>query len=248
MVPFEGSTLQAISNGIKGLYTFCEGSYLFFQSDENKFVFPETGHVSFDKMTRGEKRTNATFQSPAGFPLSFPQSGPLYACEEDKKLPVGRKKEGKSLILIIKLYCIGLWFFFFFFLGPHSKHKEVAGLGVKSEVPLLARYEPHLRPTLQLVARSFNSLREARDRTHILMGTSQVLSALSHNGNSGLWFIFRVAGGGNIWGKFSVSLAECGLLKSLKHRWLLDLYSSSLVWHLLWTESYLISRGTQRLC
>ena len=30
----------------------------------------------------------------------------------------------------------------------------------------------------------FNSLSEARDQIHILMGTSQVLNPLTHNGNS----------------------------------------------------------------
>ena len=36
--------------------------------------------------------------------LSFLQSHPSYACEEDKKLPLWEKKRAKRLILIIELY------------------------------------------------------------------------------------------------------------------------------------------------
>ena len=43
--------------------------------------------------------------------------------------------------------------------------------------------EPHLWPMPQLVA-ILNPLGEARDRTHILMGTSWVLNPLSQNRNS----------------------------------------------------------------
>ena len=48
-----------------------------------------------------------------------------------------------------------------------------------------ARSEPHLPPTLQSVAMlDLYSLSRARDQTHILMDTSQVLNPLSHNRNS----------------------------------------------------------------
>lgn len=40
------------------------------------------------------------------------QSGPLYACEEDKKLPSWRMKKVKKLILITELHSIGLQGFF----------------------------------------------------------------------------------------------------------------------------------------
>ena len=44
--------------------------------------------------------------------------------------------------------------------------------------------EPHLRPTPQLTATP-DPLSEARDRTHIIIGPSQVCYPLSHNGNAG---------------------------------------------------------------
>ena len=37
-----------------------------------------------------------------------------------------------------------------------------------------------------------NPLSKARDRTHILMATSQVLNLLNHNGNFFVFFIFKV--------------------------------------------------------
>ena len=72
---------------------------------------------------------------------------------------------------------------FFFFLGPHSKHMEVPRLGVKSELQPLAYttatatwnlrrvLDPHhsswQRPLL-------NPLSKARDRTGVLIDTSQI--------------------------------------------------------------------------
>ena len=45
--------------------------------------------------------------------------------------------------------------------------------------------EPHIQPTPKLVVTwTLNSLSKARDRTCILMDASEVLSLLSHNGNS----------------------------------------------------------------
>ena len=57
------------------------------------------------------------------------------------------------------------------------------------------RSKLHLCPVLQLAAtlRCLNPLREIRDRTHILVDTSQVLNLLSHSGNS-LTIIFVVSG------------------------------------------------------
>ena len=47
--------------------------------------------------------------------------------------------------------------------------------------------ELHLQTTRSLwQCQIFNPLSEARDQTHILMDTSQVLNPLSHNGNSSL--------------------------------------------------------------
>ena len=71
---------------------------------------------------------------------------------------------------------------------------EVPRLGVKSELQLLAFATATARsdPSQDCVghteacgkARSFNPLSKARDQIHILMDTSQVLSPLSHSGNS----------------------------------------------------------------
>ena len=47
-----------------------------------------------------------------------------------------------------------------------------------------ARSQTHLRPTSQLTEWILNPLREAREGTHILMYTSQVLNLLSQDGNS----------------------------------------------------------------
>ena len=82
---------------------------------------------------------------------------------------------------------------FFFPPGPDLWHMEFPRLGVKLELQLpayttaTATWDPsHVfdlhhsswqRPIL-------NPLSEARDRTCILMDTSQILNLLSHNGNS----------------------------------------------------------------
>lgn len=52
--------------------------------------------------------------------------------------------------------------------------------------------------------------------------------------------------GGNFWGTPSVSLGDCGLWKSSKHRWLF--YSSFLILCLLWIKSFPINKDTQRVC
>ena len=84
-------------------------------------------------------------------------------------------------------------YIYLFILGPHLWHMEVPRLGVKSEQWLpaytTARATPHssyiydLHLTLQQ-RWILNPLREARDQTHILMDSSQVLNWLSHSGNS----------------------------------------------------------------
>ena len=69
---------------------------------------------------------------------------------------------------------------------------EVPGLGVESEVQLLAYATA--TPDLSYIfdpyhslrqCQNLNSLSQARDWTHNLMDTSQFLNPLSDNGNSG---------------------------------------------------------------
>ena len=76
-----------------------------------------------------------------------------------------------------------LFFLFFGFLGPHSRHMNVPRLGVEPELQLLvyttapATWDPsctcdlhHSSPQCQIL----NQLSEVRDRTHNLMITSQI--------------------------------------------------------------------------
>ena len=72
-------------------------------------------------------------------------------------------------------------FFFFFFLGPHMRHMEVLGLGVKLEFQLLATAiampDPSHICDLHRSSRQgwvLNPLSKATDRTLILMDTCQV--------------------------------------------------------------------------
>ena len=83
-----------------------------------------------------------------------------------------------------------LFFRFFFLLGP---------LGVKSEPQLLASATATATGDLGCVcnlhcssrpSQIFNPLSVARDRTHVLIDSSQVLNPLSHNGNSSFCDLF----------------------------------------------------------
>ena len=83
--------------------------------------------------------------------------------------------------------------FFFAFLGPYPRHKEVPTLGVESELKLLAYTTATAKPDLRWVCdlwqhQILNPLSQARDWTHILTDTSQVLNPLSHSGNSSIFF------------------------------------------------------------
>ena len=87
-------------------------------------------------------------------------------------------------------FCIYL----FIYLGRlHLQHREVPGLGVQSEPQLPAYTTAMAMMDLSHICDLYcslrqcqilNPLREARDRTHILMHTSRVLNLLSHSGNS----------------------------------------------------------------
>ena len=90
-------------------------------------------------------------------------------------------------------------YFFFVFLGPHPRHKEVPRLGVKSELQLpvytttTAMQDPNHIFDLHHSSwqhQILNPLSEVKDQTHILMDTSWVLNPLSHNGNS-IFFLFQ---------------------------------------------------------
>ena len=83
-------------------------------------------------------------------------------------------------------------FVFVFFLGLHLRHMEVPRLGVEAELQLPAYTTAIVTPDPSHVfdlCPSFrpcwilNPVNEARDRTHILMHTSQVCKPLNHNGS-----------------------------------------------------------------
>jgi len=73
--------------------------------------------------------------------------------------------------------------FFFGFLGPHLQHTEVPRLGVESELQPLAYATATATQDASLICglhfssqqcRILNPLSEARDRTQVLMDTSQI--------------------------------------------------------------------------
>jgi len=129
---------------------------------------------------------------------------------------LGKKRSHLSISLLFFFLFLSFFFsfslpFFFsfslsFFLSfilsllPHLKHTnmEVPGLGVKSELQLLAYTTATAMPDPSQVCDLHCSLKqlwilnlvsEARDGTWILMGTNQILNLLSHNGNSLLFLI-----------------------------------------------------------
>ena len=100
---------------------------------------------------------------------------------------------GNFLSLIIAVLVGVKWCLFLFFLGPHVWHMEVPRLGVELELQLLAfatdRAMPHLSHICNLYCSLWQCsilklLSKARDRTLILMDSSQIFNLLSHNGNS----------------------------------------------------------------
>ena len=100
---------------------------------------------------------------------------------------INSRKLGLSLI----------FFFFFGFIWPPLQGMEVPRLGVKSELHLQATATAMPDPSHICDLRHsswqhqiLNPLSEAKDRTHNLMDTSQILNLLSHNGNS-FSFIFK---------------------------------------------------------
>ena len=81
--------------------------------------------------------------------------------------------------------------FVFLHFGLHPQHMEVPGLGVESELQKPATATVTLNPShicdlcLNLQqGRTFNPQSEAKNPTHILLGTGRVLNPLSQDGNS----------------------------------------------------------------
>ena len=68
------------------------------------------------------------------------------------------------------------FFFFFVFLGLHLQHMEGPRVEVEMELQLPSWATAQQRQIL-------NPLGEARDRSHVVMDTSQVHNLVSHNRN-----------------------------------------------------------------
>ena len=110
---------------------------------------------------------------------------------------------------------------FYFLLRAVYKAYEISRLGGELELQLLAystaTWDPSHIYNLSCSLRqcqSLNPLREARDRTHILMDTSQVLKLLSQNGNLGTsscWILFKLA----IWIKLAIFISSCNMRVTL---------------------------------
>ena len=89
-----------------------------------------------------------------------------------------------SFVLFFCLFLFFVfWLFFFCFLGPYLQHMEAPSLGVKSELQLPAYTTATARWNLSCICDLHHSswqhwipdpLREARDRTCILVDTSQI--------------------------------------------------------------------------
>ena len=98
------------------------------------------------------------------------------------------------LLYIISLYSLCFFVAFLLsFTGPHPRHMEVPRIGVESELQLpayttaTAPQDPSHICELHHSSRQrwiLNPLREARDRTHILMDATRVREPLHHGGNS----------------------------------------------------------------
>ena len=90
------------------------------------------------------------------------------------------------LYVLESFYVFTVWFFFFPCMAIPVAYR-IPGLGVELELHhshSYARSEPHCKLHLTLRQhQTLNTLRDARDRTHILVDTSRVLNPLSHNRN-----------------------------------------------------------------
>ena len=98
-----------------------------------------------------------------------------------------------TVCVTLSLGIPGLFIYLFCFLGPRLRHMDVPRPGVGSELQLpayatvTATPDPSCICNLRLSlhpGRILNPLREAGDRTRILMDTMRVFKPLSHNRNS----------------------------------------------------------------
>ena len=121
-------------------------------------------------------------------------------CIEDKILssvspqPGRRGRKGaEKQYFDIQGFFLPLFLFFSFFKGLHPWHMEVSRLGVESELQLSAyatateTQDPSHVCNLHHSSRQgriTDPLSQARDRTHILMDTSQIRNPLSHDRDS----------------------------------------------------------------
>ena len=127
------------------------------------------------------------------------------------------------------------WFLFLFF-GSHLRPVEIPRLRVKSELQLHlpACATAIAMPDLSRISdrclslwkcQILNLLSGARDRTHILVDTSQVLNLLSHNGNSQTgWFLTL----GILWSDGS----DMNLFveqRSGRHNWVLGTWQQAMI-------------------
>ena len=89
----------------------------------------------------------------------------------------------RFLPVVFKGIKVGFFFFFLVLFGPHPQHMEVSMRGVESELQLLAYTTATATPDTSLVfelhhsslqSQMLNPLREAKNRTHILIDISWV--------------------------------------------------------------------------
>ena len=109
------------------------------------------------------------------------------------ELPKIKKEDiNKESITDAFLLLLLLSFLLLFFLGPHPRHMKVPRLGVESELQLLACTTATAMLDLSYICNLhhssqqswiLNPLSEIRDRTYILMDTSQVRYHWSMTGN-----------------------------------------------------------------
>ena len=123
----------------------------------------------------------------------------IHTCISTVKSWDSRKHAGIWFRLIS--FCYFLWGFIVvcFFLQLHLWYVKVPRLEVELELQLQAYIMATATPDLSHICdlhqslqqcQILNPLREGRDRTCILMDTSQVLNLLSHNRNALMWTNF----------------------------------------------------------
>ena len=132
------------------------------------------------------------------FPLS------IFSCPKIYKFYLNVKASLIFLLCLIPPESISLFalhhvFFLFAFLELNLWHMEVPRLGGESELGAASLHHSHstsgIRATCNLHCSSgqcwiLNPPSKARDRTHILLDTSQVHTPLSHNGDSLSCFLY----------------------------------------------------------